>query len=104
MKLLAARIQNYRSIVDSDVVEIDQRLTVLVGKNEQGKTTFLQALTSFGSNAPYKPSNLPRHLRGELERKPAAEIPIVTLWLTAEEPDLVKLNTLVPDSSGTPHR
>lgn len=44
MKLVRARVQNYRSIEDSGWVDIDERITALVGKNESGKTAFMQAL------------------------------------------------------------
>ena len=44
MKLVGARVQNYRSIEDSGWVDVEQDLTALVGKNESGKTAFMQAL------------------------------------------------------------
>jgi energy-coupling factor transporter ATP-binding protein EcfA2 len=43
MKLLRARITNYKSIDDSGWVDLEA-VTCLVGKNESGKTAFLQAL------------------------------------------------------------
>ncbi len=43
MKLLRARVQNYKSIDDSGWVDADQ-VTCLVGKNESGKTAWVQAL------------------------------------------------------------
>ena len=43
MKLLKARVMNYKSIEDSGWVTINN-VTCLVGKNESGKTAFLQAL------------------------------------------------------------
>ena len=43
MKLTRARVTNYRSIDDSGWVTIDD-VTCMVGKNESGKTAFLQAL------------------------------------------------------------
>ena len=43
MKLLRARVLNFRSIDDSGWVDLDQ-VTCLVGKNESGKTAWLQAL------------------------------------------------------------
>jgi len=43
MKLLKARVMNYKSIEDSSWVTINN-VTCLVGKNESGKTAFLQAL------------------------------------------------------------
>jgi hypothetical protein len=43
MKLLRARVTNFKSIEDSGWVDIDQ-VTCLVGKNESGKTAWLHAL------------------------------------------------------------
>lgn len=44
MLLRDVRIRDYRSVEDSGVVPIDVGVTCLVGKNESGKTAFLQAL------------------------------------------------------------
>ena len=46
MKLTAFRIQRYKSILDSGWIELSP-LTVMVGKNESGKTTVLKALHKF---------------------------------------------------------
>lgn len=43
MKLIALRVQNYRSVNDSGEIEIRDR-TALVGRNESGKTNLLLAL------------------------------------------------------------
>lgn len=43
MKLIGAKVTNYKSIDDSDWVVFDD-VTCMVGKNESGKTTFVQAL------------------------------------------------------------
>ena len=43
MRLTRARVTNYRSIDDSGWVSLDN-VTCMVGKNESGKTAFLQAL------------------------------------------------------------
>ena len=43
MKLIKARVQNYRSVEDSEEFEIGD-LTCLVGKNEAGKTALLNAM------------------------------------------------------------
>lgn len=43
MKLIRARVKNFRSVEDSNEFEIDD-LTCLVGKNEAGKTAVLHAL------------------------------------------------------------
>jgi predicted ATP-dependent endonuclease of OLD family len=48
MKLTAFRVKNYRSIVDSKWNSLSpDNVTVLIGQNESGKTTVLEALRSF---------------------------------------------------------
>lgn len=84
MKLKQVQVQNFRSIVDSGVVNTDPRVTVLIGKNEQGKTNFLKALASFNPKHAYTTSDLPNHLHPILEDKDPATVPIVTLWLSPE--------------------
>lgn len=44
MKLKQVRVRMFRNILDSTVVSIQPDITCLVGKNESGKTAFLQAL------------------------------------------------------------
>jgi predicted ATPase len=48
MKLISVHVKNYRSILDSNPVEIGS-ITCLVGKNEAGKTAFLKALEGLAS-------------------------------------------------------
>ena len=44
LTLIKAQVWKYKSIEDSTLVEIADDVTVLVGKNESGKTAFLEAL------------------------------------------------------------
>ena len=44
MKLRAVTIQKFRNFVEPQRIEIEDDVTVLVGKNESGKTTVLRAL------------------------------------------------------------
>ena len=44
MRLKTFRIRNYRSIIDTGVVEVDDEKTILVGPNEAGKSAILRAL------------------------------------------------------------
>lgn len=44
MKLFSVKIEMFRNIVNSGTVTIEPDVTCLVGKNESGKTAFLQAL------------------------------------------------------------
>ncbi|MBX3004593.1 MAG: AAA family ATPase [Anaerolineales bacterium] len=88
MKLAKAHITNFRSIVDSDPIEVEDRVTVLIGKNEQGKTTFLKALESFNTAYSYKASDLPNHLRPQLANQDAKSIPIIVLTFGLDQDDL----------------
>ncbi len=97
MKLKRAGICNFRSIVSIDNVDLEERLTVLIGKNEQGKTAFLKALASFDPNYSYLPSDLPNHLSEILGKRQKAEIPIVMLWLSPTAEDDRKLKEILPD-------
>lgn len=44
MKLVEVTVRNFRSIIDSSPVRIQDDITCLVGKNESGKTSFLHSL------------------------------------------------------------
>jgi predicted ATP-dependent endonuclease of OLD family len=46
MKLKEVRVGPYRNIINSNLVPVDESITCLVGKNESGKTAFLEALYS----------------------------------------------------------
>ena len=61
MRLTRARVQNYRSIVDSGIVNIEEIVTVLIGKNEQGKTNFLAGLGTFNKEHTYSAADFPNH-------------------------------------------
>lgn len=43
MRLTQAQVHNFKNILDSAPVQIDPKITCIVGKNESGKTAFLQA-------------------------------------------------------------
>jgi len=49
MKLTSFRVGPYRNVLDSGEIAVDPEVTVLVGKNESGKTNLLQALNSLNS-------------------------------------------------------
>ena len=53
MKLIKVRVQNYRSVEDSEEFEIGD-LTCLVGKNEAGKTAVLSAMRGFLPSQPFE--------------------------------------------------
>lgn len=85
MKLTSCRVQNYRSILDSGWVDIDD-IGVIVGKNESGKTSFLKALWKFNpfNAAPY---NIDREWpSGRRKEKSPDKVVVETKFaFTAEE-------------------
>jgi predicted ATP-dependent endonuclease of OLD family len=50
MKTTKFRIKNYKSIIDSGDCYFSDKLTILAGKNESGKTSILEALEDFDEN------------------------------------------------------
>ena len=74
MQLVRARVTNYKSIDDSGWVSMDG-VTCLVGKNESGKTAFLQALRRLnpvpGANGDFDLKDYPR----KATRATSASIP-----------------------------
>jgi predicted ATPase len=91
MKLVGFQVQMYRCVMDSTWIPVTP-LTVLVGKNESGKTAILKALhklNPFGAE-PYQPSEWPRGRRGARSRDQVvctAEFELSA----AEEADLLSL-------------
>ena len=57
MKLKSVQVVLFRNVLDSSTVQIDGDITCLVGKNESGKTSFLQALHALNPSVE-KPLNL----------------------------------------------
>jgi predicted ATP-dependent endonuclease of OLD family len=94
MRLKQVLVQNYRSTVDSTTVDIEDGVTVVIGKNEQGKSTFLHAIKAFNTAEHFSPNDLPNHLRPALDDRKPADIPMVTLWFTLEPQDKKKLANL----------
>jgi len=76
---------------------MQDRVTVLVGKNEQGKSNFLKALASFNPKYRYAPNDLPSHLRAALEEQSPAEIPVTALWLSPSQAERDSLKDLIPE-------
>jgi predicted ATP-dependent endonuclease of OLD family len=44
MRLLIAQVRKFKNVLDSGVIDFDNSITALVGKNESGKTAILEAL------------------------------------------------------------
>ncbi|RLF71037.1 MAG: hypothetical protein DRN55_07820, partial [Thermoplasmata archaeon] len=76
MRIKKVRIRNFRSIIDSGEINLDDRITILLGKNEQGKTNFLRAIETFGKEYKYEDDDLSYLISQQID----SDIPIITIW------------------------
>lgn len=77
MQLKAFRVLFYRTILDSGWVDVDD-ITVVVGKNESGKTALLKALHKFNPFKP-EPYNIDREWpRGHREKRSLDQVVVET--------------------------
>lgn len=98
MKLKQFRIQNYRSIVDSGVIDVAD-ITVLIGANESGKSSILQGLASISMDSRYDYFDLTQLNRmlkkyNDLELK-AEDIKIVWGKFELSEDDKKELQSIL---------
>lgn len=93
MKLHKARIQNYRSVIDTGLFEIEGLKTILVGPNEAGKTVILKALQQLNKPADIAGFDVlrdyPRSLYNDISTKKILpeNITVVTGYFTLDEDD-----------------
>jgi hypothetical protein len=101
MELKAFKVLYYRPILDSGWVDIDD-ITVVVGKNESGKTALLRALHKFN---PFKPEpyvidrEWPRGHRGE-RRQDAVVVETRFEFTDAEKAQLAQHWIVTPPPAG----
>ena len=90
MKLIKARVQNYRSVEDSEEFEIGD-LTCLVGKNEAGKTALLNAMRGLHPSQPFEfdeTIDYPRRFSTRFdERHPDGHAEVIRAWWRIEDAD-----------------
>jgi len=100
MKLKSFRVTNYRSIIDSGVINIEDAKTIFVGPNEAGKSATLQALQQV--NAPDGVSGFdalrdyPRRLYNDIStgKVDPKNVQVVEAIFALEDEEIAKL----PDS------
>lgn len=98
MRIKKFHIKNYRSILDSGEVNLDSKITTLIGKNESGKTYTLKALASLKNDYEYVKDDLCLHSKameklgsGSTEK---GDIEVVTVWFDIESGDKSKLKEI----------
>lgn len=94
MRLSKARVQNYRSIIDTGEFDLERDKSILVGPNEAGKSAVLQALQQINRPDGVKPLNYlrdyPRRLLRDITSgKVSPEtVPVATAVFDLDEEDL----------------
>lgn len=94
MKLIKVRVQNYRSIEDSEEFEIGD-LTCLVGKNEAGKTALLSAMRALRPSKSQsfdidETIDYPRRFSTRFDdRHPKGQAEVVRTWWKLDDSDKV---------------
>ncbi|WP_234436732.1 hypothetical protein [Streptomyces sp. NRRL F-7442] len=101
MRLSAAQVTNYRSVIDSTEFEVEPDKTIVVGANEAGKTAVLRALQQV--NPPADQENgldalrdYPRSRYTELDRgdKEAGDVPVARATFTLDGDDIAVLHDI----------
>ncbi|WP_300435443.1 AAA family ATPase [Christiangramia sp.] len=97
MKLIKARVQNYRSIKDTGEFEIEELKTIMVGPNEAGKTVLLKALQQLSRPTGVKGFDIirdfPRSLYNDITTKKVKpeEVEIVRGYFKLDEEDKAEI-------------
>ena len=98
MRISKLRVRDFLSLKDTGEVSLDPSITLLLGKNENGKTNLLLALESFDRDSAYGSEDLCRYsdtkelvIRGELL---GGDVPLITLWFTLDSKDKRRLGEI----------
>ena len=94
MRLKAVKVKMYRPIIDSGWIDIDD-ITVIVGKNESGKSALLKALHKFKSFTP-EPYTLDREWPRGHRRKRSPDAVVVQTRFDFEGEELDEIAELIP--------
>jgi len=104
MRLSAAQVTNYRSVIDTTEFEVEQDKTIVVGANEAGKTAVLRALQSVNPPPGQEPGldalrDYPRSRYTELDRgdQEPGDISIARATFTLDDDDIAALGELDTD-------
>jgi hypothetical protein len=96
MRIAKFKVQDFLSLRNTGEVSLDGSVTLLLGKNEHGKTNILRALESFDSGRKYGVDDLCNYsgVRGRIEARgdERVEVPLVTLWFQVEDQDRNRLS------------
>lgn len=99
MRLIKAKVENYKCVEDSTLFNIDQ-ITCLVGKNESGKTSLLESLYKLNpvesDKADFNEEEFPRrHLSTYRERQELDPSNVLTTIWEMDNAEVEEINKLI---------
>jgi hypothetical protein len=98
MRVAKFSVRDFLSLRDTGEISLDPAVTLLLGKNEEGKSNVLLALESFDRESQYDAGDLCRYseTRRKVEGKEVApsEVPIVTVLFEMEPADRRRLKEI----------
>ena len=105
MILQAVRVQNFKCVNDSTNFKVDEKVTYLVGKNESGKTTLLQAISKLNPVDPasgdFTILEYPRSRMLAYQQRVETEPDevLTTTWLLSQD-DIADLGEILGPAAG----
>ncbi|MGW1545236.1 hypothetical protein ACWCPM_34410 [Streptomyces sp. NPDC002309] len=104
MRLSAAHVTNYRSVIDSTEFEVEPDKTIVVGANEAGKTAVLRSLQQVNPPTDQRDGldalrDYPRSRYTELDTggKQAGDVPVARATFALDEDDIAALHDVDAD-------
>jgi predicted ATP-dependent endonuclease of OLD family len=98
IRISEVRLQNFRNIRDTGFVELEN-VTTLIGKNESGKTSTLEAINSFSSDYEYSDRDLSNSTE---EMSEDEKIPIISLRFEIDKSLVDKFYPQISDEANLP--
>jgi len=87
LRISKFRVRNFRNVRDTGTIDLEN-VTTLIGKNESGKTSTLEAIAYFSEDQPLDDRDISNDI--DLSNTDPADIPIVTLEFQLDENALEK--------------
>lgn len=88
-------VESFRTFTSHQEVDVDPRITILMGANESGKTNFLHAINCFSVDVDIKPEDISKSKTRNFARR---VMPKISLTYLLDEADREKLNSFLPNS------
>ena len=97
MILTSVTIDAFRTLISPQRIDIDPKITVLIGANESGKTNLLEAIQASSISNKFQPEDISKCRSRKYAKK---EMPIITFSfsLNKEDRNHISKEFLLPDT------